>query len=233
MRIRVRNNRPTGRPLAWSDEQLIAAGLEWQRRYGQLPRASDWSTAKARSKGGDHRRRLQATPTGAPRWPPASTINDAFGSWTRFRESCLHPHHHQPPAPSVAATLLRTAEHHEIVVHGASGIVEQLYEQWRATAPPSSAPPELEFVLWALTRAHVALREPDDPLGHAHATDLERVAWQLLTTRDRTRLLFTAAPIADQRPVEGQLTLFDDATGKPARRERGSPPKRSRLPRPA
>lgn len=97
--IRVRHHRPTGRPLAWSDEQLIASGREWQRRHGRLPRSADWSTPKARAKGGDHQLRLREPPTGAVRWPPASTINETFGSWARFRECCA-PTPSSAPGPS-------------------------------------------------------------------------------------------------------------------------------------
>lgn len=229
--IRVRTNRLTGRPLVWTDEQLIAAGLEWQRRHGRLPRASDWSTPKARTKAGDHQRRLDEPPTGALRWPPASTINEAFGSWTRFREHCAHPHHRAPPPQAIAATLLRTADHHEISVHGESAIVDHLHDRWRTAAPPSDHAPELEFVLWALLTGHAALRESDDPLRRTHATDRERVAWQLLNSRVTTRLVFTAAPVAHLGPSDGQLALLDETAGAAPTRTRGLQPNYRKAPR--
>lgn len=64
----------------WSRELVIAAMVEWRRRYGRLPTSCDWSRTHARRRGGEALGRLA---DGS--WPAASVVGRVFGSWAAAR----------------------------------------------------------------------------------------------------------------------------------------------------
>ena len=174
MRIIRRN--PAGRPRSWSDESLIATALEWRRRHGRLPRASDWSTVKARNSGGTAQQRLDDPPPGCDRWPAASTVNDAFGSWRAFREAC-ESDLPSPPAQTVRARAYRGWPGYRlwIEVFGDTDIVERASEQWQAVEAGPVAD-ERGFVVWVVMSGHALVDDPDGRLS----ADAETLEQQLL-----------------------------------------------------
>jgi AraC-like DNA-binding protein len=66
----------------WTRELVIAAMLEWRRRYGMLPSSYDWSRTHARGRGGEALRRLNG---GC--WPSASVVTAVWGSWSAARSA--------------------------------------------------------------------------------------------------------------------------------------------------
>jgi AcrR family transcriptional regulator len=58
---------------------VIAAMLEWHKRYGRLPSPYDWSRTHAKRRGGVALTRLNER-----EWPSAS-VGDLFGSWRTAR----------------------------------------------------------------------------------------------------------------------------------------------------
>jgi AraC-like DNA-binding protein len=65
----------------WTQDLVIVAIFEWQRRYGCLPSSDDWSRTHARRRGGDALKRLNEE-----EWPPASVVSKLFGSWHAARQ---------------------------------------------------------------------------------------------------------------------------------------------------
>lgn len=206
--IRIRSGPGAGRPLEWTRERLIAAALEWRGRHGRLPRASDWSTAKGRGHEPERRARIDDPPPGAPRWPPASTINEAFGSWANFRIHCTGA---RPPAPVATASVRGDAKHRELVVHGDAAIVEDLQQRWQALETRYLLDAEADFVLWAIRNGYATLRDADERLAGTHAAECERLLWRRLTSADKVALIFATESIADANPSKDQLTLVGPA----------------------
>jgi hypothetical protein len=64
----------------WTRQLVIAAMLEWRGRYGRLPSSYDWSRTHARRRGGEAVERLVSG-----KWPAASVVGRAFGSWDAAR----------------------------------------------------------------------------------------------------------------------------------------------------
>jgi hypothetical protein len=60
----------------WTRERVLAAMLDWRRRYGRLPSSYDWSRTHARRRGGEALKRL-----GRGEWPAASAVSRLFGAW--------------------------------------------------------------------------------------------------------------------------------------------------------
>src|SRR4051794_32000200 len=60
----------------WARERVLAAMLDWRRRYGRLPSSYDWSRTHARRRGGEALKRL-----GRGEWPAASAVSRLFGAW--------------------------------------------------------------------------------------------------------------------------------------------------------
>jgi hypothetical protein len=65
----------------WTRERVLEAMLEWQRRYGWLPSAHDWSRTHASRRGGEAVKRSDAG-----KWPSASVVGKLFGGWAVARE---------------------------------------------------------------------------------------------------------------------------------------------------
>jgi hypothetical protein len=142
----VHRHKHAGRPRSWSEQLLISIALEWHSRHGRLPRASDWSTAKAARAGAAALQRLHDPPTGAARWPPASTVNNRFGSWDAFREACdadVAPQEVWTRVQQMCDGSLR------IGVLGDTRVVKRAYALWRAAREPSDDD-ELWFLVWTL-----------------------------------------------------------------------------------
>ena len=202
MRIIRRNS--VGRPRSWSDESLIATALEWRRRHGRLPRASDWSTVKAKHHGGAALQRLDDPPPDFDRWPAASTVNDAFGSWQAFREACESglP---SPPAQTVWARAYRGWPGYRlwIEVFGDTDIVERASEQWQA-AEAGPVADERGFVVWVVMSGHALVDDPDGRFS----TD-ENFEQRLLKDVDAGRLwlAFDRAGPIDGGPAPEQRAL--------------------------
>lgn len=189
--VNIRSGRSQGRPRAWTEQRLIAAGHEWAQRHGRLPRASDWATAKARAKGADAWSRLQDPPHGASRWPPASTINDTFETWDRFRERCDSPPNAQTPPAEAPATLRFTHGHFEICVHDGADLVDEIHAHWMATGVPPRAN-EFTFVNWALWHGHATALCLSELPSNIVAGDFERFLWEVMRSRRHIRLTFHA-----------------------------------------
>jgi AraC-like DNA-binding protein len=64
----------------WTRELVIAAMLEWRRRYGRLPSSYDWSRTHAKRRGDAALKRLNER-----EWPSASVVSELFGSWREAR----------------------------------------------------------------------------------------------------------------------------------------------------
>ena len=163
-----------GRPRAWSDESLVTMALEWRRRHGRLPRASDWSTAKARNHGGAAQQRLDDPPPGRDRWPPASTVNDAFGNWAAFRDACERGLPSQQARPVWAHVTRWNYYHLHIGVVGDPDIVERARDRWRGhDAKPAD---ERRFVVWVVLNGQALVSDPDGRFS----TDAKILEQQLL-----------------------------------------------------
>jgi hypothetical protein len=126
--------------------------LEWRSRHGRLPRASDWSTAKAARAGTESLQRLRDPPHGAARWPPASTVNNRFGSWEAFREAC-----DADVAPQEVWTRVQQLRDGRlrIGVLGDTRVVERAYGLWSA-ARQRTGDDELSFVVWTVLQGRHA-----------------------------------------------------------------------------
>jgi hypothetical protein len=59
----------------WTRERVVAAMLDWRRRYGRLPSSYDWSRAHARRREGEALERLRSGD-----WPAASVVTRLFGT---------------------------------------------------------------------------------------------------------------------------------------------------------
>ena len=66
----------------WTAQLVMAAMLEWQRRYGRLPSSYDWSRTHAHRRGAAALRRLNSG-----EWPSASVVGHVFGSWQEARDA--------------------------------------------------------------------------------------------------------------------------------------------------
>ena len=66
----------------WTRELVLAAMLEWEKKYGRLPSSYDWSRTQAKRRGGAAAQRLREG-----EWPPASVGGQLFGSWQEAREA--------------------------------------------------------------------------------------------------------------------------------------------------
>jgi Sigma-70, region 4 len=66
----------------WTRKLVLAAMLEWQKRYGRLQSSYDWSRTHAQRRGGSALKRLNAG-----EWPSASVVSHVFGSWKAAREA--------------------------------------------------------------------------------------------------------------------------------------------------
>jgi hypothetical protein len=76
----------------WTRKLVLAAMLEWQKRYGRLPSSYDWSRTHAKRRGGAAAQRLN---TGE--WPSASVVSALFGSWVQAREAAQTGGGRRPP----------------------------------------------------------------------------------------------------------------------------------------
>jgi hypothetical protein len=68
--------RPGAIERQWTRERVIAAMLDWRRRYGRLPSSYDWSRTHARRRGGEALERLAEG-----EWPAASVVSRLFATW--------------------------------------------------------------------------------------------------------------------------------------------------------
>jgi hypothetical protein len=68
----------------WTRELVLAAMLEWLKRYGRLPSSYDWSRTHAMRRGGAALRRLDER-----EWPSASVVGDLFGTWWGARDAAV------------------------------------------------------------------------------------------------------------------------------------------------
>ena len=64
----------------WTRERVVAAMLDWRRRYGRLPSSYDWSRTHARRRGGEALERLSTDD-----WPSAGVVTAVYGSWKAAR----------------------------------------------------------------------------------------------------------------------------------------------------
>jgi hypothetical protein len=64
----------------WTHERVVAAMLDWRRRYGRLPTSYDWSGMHARLRGGAALERLARG-----EWPSACVVGNLFGTWAAAR----------------------------------------------------------------------------------------------------------------------------------------------------
>jgi hypothetical protein len=64
----------------WTRERVVAAMLDWRRRYGRLPSSYDWSHTHARRRGGEALERLSTDD-----WPSAGVVTAVYGSWKAAR----------------------------------------------------------------------------------------------------------------------------------------------------
>lgn len=66
------------RTRVWTHEEIIEAMRDWHRLYGRAPAAADWNSALARANGRPDR----AERYESGRWPPTTTVQGRFGSWS-------------------------------------------------------------------------------------------------------------------------------------------------------
>lgn len=157
--VRADERLPAGRRVVWTIELLVEVGREWQRRHNRLPRASDWTVSRAQRLGGDALGRLRRPPAAAPRWPPASTINDAFGSWARYRVECGNePWASKAPAARYAGPYAIDDEEafERIHVHGDAYVIDGLREHWLGPRG-RYRDDEWRFLAWAILDGHALL----------------------------------------------------------------------------
>jgi hypothetical protein len=88
----------------WTSERVLRAMRDWRERYGRLPSAYDWSRTHARQRGGEALKRLDEG-----RWPSASVVSDAFGSWAAARAAADGPEQGARPR-ALALTVDHPAE---------------------------------------------------------------------------------------------------------------------------
>jgi hypothetical protein len=62
----------------WTSETIVSAIQRWAAETGGPPTACDWNTAQARATG---------RPPRSPHYPPASTVQKVFGSWSNAIEA--------------------------------------------------------------------------------------------------------------------------------------------------
>ncbi len=74
--------RPGAIQRKWTRELVIAAMLEWQKRYGRPPTSYDWSRSHAMRRGPVALKRLAQG-----HWPSASVVGQLFGTWQAAREA--------------------------------------------------------------------------------------------------------------------------------------------------
>lgn len=71
--------RPPQRQGGWDKVAVIDAIVDWTNRFGEPPRVIDWNPALARHHGRHDLAELFDRER--PRWPVASAVNHAFGTW--------------------------------------------------------------------------------------------------------------------------------------------------------
>jgi hypothetical protein len=84
--------RPGAIQPKWTRKLVLAAMLEWQKRYGRLPSSYAWSRTHAKRRGGAAAQRLNEG-----EWPSASVVSALFGSWEHARETAQTGAGRRPP----------------------------------------------------------------------------------------------------------------------------------------
>lgn len=160
--VRAEERLPAGRRVVWTTDLLVEVGLEWKERHRRLPRASDWTVSRARRLGGDALERLRRPPTEVSRWPAASTVNDAFGSWARYRIECEHSQ--WAPRPRTPAAAAYPGSHtvddaealQRVHLHGDAYVIDGLRKLWQGHDGRSSYW-QWQFLAWTILNGHAIL----------------------------------------------------------------------------